>query len=211
MNRSESRRRGAHPVLKSGSRWPCITVHEPPMIQSSYRFEGQGATAAVMEHIASLPEEGADAEVSSAPDIPGGDRNGQDAQESGRSRGLELPKAVNRGTTSSRKKDAPAAARTVGSPSYLQVQWCFCHASFPFSHMEAAACFHLSVKCCVKCVGCWFWCKMVKPAHFDNGDDLKDYGKSLCIKCTAVIANGEQSMSLFLRMLPGLLYIRHAG
>ncbi|CAD7698707.1 unnamed protein product [Ostreobium quekettii] len=42
--RSDSRRRGAHPVLKSGERFPCVTIHQPPSLQPVRAISGEGCT-----------------------------------------------------------------------------------------------------------------------------------------------------------------------
>jgi hypothetical protein len=45
MKRSESRRKGAPPVLKSGFKWPCVTLHEPPSLEPSSLLFGKPAMA----------------------------------------------------------------------------------------------------------------------------------------------------------------------
>ena len=42
-------------MLRSGGKWPCITVHEPPMLQPAHTFEGAGAAAELLQHLESLP------------------------------------------------------------------------------------------------------------------------------------------------------------
>lgn len=74
MKRRDSRRRGAdaHPVLKSGGRWPCITVHEPPMLLPQHRFEGDGAVASLLDHLATLATDagGGDSDVGDVAEEP---------------------------------------------------------------------------------------------------------------------------------------------
>lgn len=75
MAASTAQRRGAKPVLKSGAKWPAITLHNPPMLQSTCSFEGSEACRDLQKHLMvsadllqpeAVPDEAADAEDSTA-------------------------------------------------------------------------------------------------------------------------------------------------
>lgn len=111
MNRSESRRRGALPVLKSGGRWPCITVHDPPSLQPAHRFEGDGAAAALADHLAALAAEAAD--DTEAPTAANGDRGSTGDVEKAPSRRAAAAPAGD--AASSGSAAVPAHARSTGT------------------------------------------------------------------------------------------------
>eukprot|EP00892_Ulva_mutabilis_P002327 jgi/Ulvmu1/12095/UM084_0020.1 len=125
MAPSKSARRGALPVLKSGGRWPCITVHEPPLLQPAATFKGDAAAADLLLHLESLPapddasdgsasDGGSDGEsaadggpqaAAAAPSTPLTDRAGVDASDPPQSGAGAMPGG----------QVPPISARSVGT------------------------------------------------------------------------------------------------
>ena len=51
MKAASSQRRDAKPVLKSGGKWPAITLHTPPILQPNCSFEGADACRHLQMHL----------------------------------------------------------------------------------------------------------------------------------------------------------------
>lgn len=52
-----AQRRGAKPIPKAGGKWPIITIHTPPTLQSTLVFEGSEACRDLQRHLLSTAEE----------------------------------------------------------------------------------------------------------------------------------------------------------
>jgi hypothetical protein len=90
MAASTSQRQGAKPVLKSGAKWPAITLHTPPILQATRSFEGADACSDLQKHLLEAAqvlqpdalEEGAEADAEVAtPENSSPDNNDVDDQQ----------------------------------------------------------------------------------------------------------------------------------
>jgi hypothetical protein len=57
MKHSDSQRIGAKPVLKSGGRWPCLTLHEPPDLEPTLKLDGPEAMRDLRAHLEQVLDE----------------------------------------------------------------------------------------------------------------------------------------------------------